>query len=103
MQRQITERQAGLIIMVSVLANKLLMLPSLISFQTKNNVYLVFFASFFIDFLFVLLFLYINNKIQMPIFKFLGTKYGKAVAIIFALPVIITFGLKCVDIFVLAG
>ena len=41
MQKQISERQAGLIVMVSVLANKLLMLPSLVSFEAKNNVYLV--------------------------------------------------------------
>ena len=99
MQKQITERQAGLIIMVSVLANKLLMLPSLISFEAKNDAYLVFFASFLIDFLFILLFLYINDKIKMPIFKFLGQRYGKAIVVLFALPIVFVFALKCVDIF----
>lgn len=99
MQKQISERQAGLIMMVAVLANKLLMLPSLISFEAKNNAYLVFFATFLIDFLFIMLFLYLNDKIKMPIFEFLKQKFGKAVAIIIALPVILTFALKCVDIF----
>lgn len=99
MQKQLTDRQTGLILIVSILANKLLMLPGIICFEAKNNAYLVFLLSFLIDFLFVMIFLYINQKIDMPIFKFLQNKFGKAVAVLFALPIIITFAFKCVDIF----
>ena len=88
MQKQLTDRQTGLILIVSILANKLLMLPGIMCFESKNSAYLVFLLSFLIDFLFVMIFLYINQKIDMPIFKFLENRFGKIVAIVFALPII---------------
>ena len=99
MKKQLTARQTGLILIVSILANKLLMLPGIISVDAKQNAWLVFFASFVVDFLFLMIFLYVSSKIDVPIFEYLQKRFGNAVAILFAIPIIITFVFKTVDIF----
>ena len=99
MQKQLTTRQTGLILFVSILSNKLLMLPGILSFDASNNAWTIFLISFVIDFLFLLLFLYLTNKIDEPIFEYIKKRYGKFVAICFAIPVCATFAFKCVDIF----
>ena len=99
MQKQLTSRQTGLILLVAIISNKLLLLPGILSFGAKNDAWIVVLFSFVIDFLFLLLFLHLANKIDEPLFLFLQKKYGKAVAICFAIPVCITFAFKCVDIF----
>ena len=86
MEKSISTRQGSLMIFVAMISSKLLSLNSLISYDMKNNAWLVFFISFVFDFLFAMIFLFFIKKINMPFFDYLKKKFGavfnKAVAII---------------------
>ena len=99
MTNQLTSRQMSLILIVSILANKLLMLPGILHFEAKQDAWIVVMLSFLIDFLFLMIFLFLLQKIKMPLFEYLTKRFGKAVALCFAVPIFLTFALKCVDIF----
>lgn len=84
MTNAISTRQAGLIVFVAMLCNKLLSLNSLISYNALNDAWIVFLLSFVIDFVFVLIFLYFMRKIDKPILIYIKEKFGKVTSIIFA-------------------
>lgn len=99
MTKQLTSRQAGLILVVAIVANKLIMLPSILSFHTFQDAWLAFLMSFAIDFLFCMIFVYFLQKLDKPILQILQQKYGRVVAIIFGLCVAIVFLLKSAEMF----
>ena len=89
MTNALTTRQAGLIVFVAMLCNKMLSLNSLIAYGALNDSWIVFLISFVIDFLFVLIFLYFMKKIDKPILVYIKERFGKVtsvtVAILFAI------------------
>lgn len=100
MTKQLSTRQACLIILVALLSTKLLSLNSIISFEMRNNAWFVFFISLAIDFLFALVFIYLINKIDMPIFDFIKKKFGSVTSIILAVLIGIMFLFKTTQIMV---
>ena len=100
MTKQLSTRQACLIILFSMLSTKLLSLNSIISYDMGNNAWFTFFISFVIDFLFALIFIYLINKINMPILDYLRKKFGYAVSIIISIFVGFMFLFKTTEIMV---
>ena len=100
MTKQLSTRQACLIILVALLSTKLLSLNSIISFEMGNNAWFVFFISLAIDFLFALVFIYLINKIDMPILDFIKKKFGSVTSIILAVLICIMFLFKTTQIMV---
>ncbi|MBQ8430455.1 MAG: GerAB/ArcD/ProY family transporter [Clostridia bacterium] len=98
MTKQLTTRQAALILFTSVIAGKLLMLPSLISFKSFNDTWIVFLFSLFIDLPFVLLITYLINKLDVDIFTFLQGKIGRFLTKIIAILVSVYFAFRALDI-----
>lgn len=98
--KQLDTRQACLIILISMLSTKLLSLNSIISYDMGNNAWFSFFISFVIDFLFALIFIYLINKIDMPILDYIRKKFGYAVSIIISVFVGIMFLFKTTEIMV---
>ena len=100
MTKQLSTRQACLIILFSMLSTKLLSLNSIISSDMGNNAWFTFFISFVIDFLFALIFIYLINKIDMPILEYIRKNFGYAVSIIISVFVGIMFLFKTTEIMV---
>ena len=97
---QLSTRQASLIIFVAMLSTKLLSLNSIISFDMTNNTWFVFFATFSIDFLFAMLFIYLISKIDTPIFDYIKKRFGKIVSSIVSILIAVMFLFKTVEIMV---
>ena len=100
MTKELSTRQACLIIFVAILSTKLLSLNSIISFDMSNNAWFVFFISFVIDFLYSIIFISLIKKINMPVFDYIKKKFGHVVSIIFSVLIAIMFLIKTTEIMV---
>ena len=100
MEKSISARQGSLLIFVVMISSKLLSLNSLISYDMKNNTWLVFLISFAVDFLFAMLFLFFVKKINMPILDFLKKKFGAVFSKTVAILVVILFLFKTTAVMV---
>lgn len=100
MTKAITTRQAILIIFIVMVSTKLVALPSIISYNMGANAWFVFAMSFVIDFVFLLLFLSINSKLNMPLLTFVRLRFGKVISTIFAVLVGIMMLFKTIQILV---
>ena len=76
-EESLSTRQAGMMLFVAMICNKMLSLNSILSFDTKNDAWIVFVVQFAIDFLFSLIFLYFINTIDKPIFQYIKENFGK--------------------------
>ncbi len=100
MTKSITTRQASLMIFIVMVSTKLVALPSVISYNMGASAWFVFAMSFVIDFAFLLLFLNINSKLNMPLLTFIKLRLGKAVSTIIAVLVGIMMLFKTIQILV---
>lgn len=82
--KQLTTRQAKLIMLFYVCISKIMLLPSLICGKVKQDYFVVISAMFLFELLFLLLILSISSKNPNKTFKQLfEEKYGKIVTKIF--------------------
>ena len=100
MTNALSTRQACIMLFITIICNKMLSLNSLISFDCLNDTWVVYVISFVIEFLFVLLFLYLINTIDKPIFQYIKEKFGKVVSTIIAILICFLFLLKVTEIMV---
>lgn len=98
MEKQLTVRQCCIMMFVLIIANKLMMLPSIISFNSANDAWLTFLISFAVDFAVALAVIAIINKMDETIFKFLQRKIGRVFTAIIFFIISLIFILKIVDI-----
>lgn len=74
----LTNRQIGVMISLSIVSLKLFIFPSLISGYSQNNCYISVLISLFVEFLFILLILWIMKKNPTKsLFEILENKFGK--------------------------
>lgn len=99
-EQAVTTRQAGIMLFVAMICNKMLSLNSILTFDTKNDTWLVFIVQFAIDFLFSLIFLYFIKTIDKPILQYIKEKFGKVVSTIVAVLVGIMFLFKAIEVMV---
>lgn len=86
MEKQLTTKQTAIIMFVLMVASKLIMLPSIISFVSANDTWLVFLLAFCVDFLIGCLIVATICKTDKTFFQILRQKLGGVVAVaIFAL------------------
>lgn len=100
MTNKLSARQAGIIIFIVMLCNKMLSLNSLISYSAQNNAWIIFLVSFAIDFLFVLICVYFMKIMDKPILEFIKEKLGKTISIILAILISVLFLFKTTQIMV---
>ena len=100
MTNKLSVRQAGIIIFIVMLCNKMLSLNSLIAYNTLNSAWIVFFVSFAIDFLFVLIFMYFMKIMDKPILEYIKDEFGKTISIILAVLVSVLFLFKTTQVLV---
>lgn len=98
MEKQLTVRQCSVIMFVLIIANKLMMLPSIISFQSANDTWLSFLLSFVVDFVLAIGIVAVICKLDEDIFKFLQRKIGKVCTSLIMFVASLIFTLKIVDI-----
>ena len=99
MTKQLSSRQVALMLILAIVANKLIMLPGMISFDARQDMWLAFLISFVIDFLFCMIYLYFSRKLDKPLLQVLEQKYGRIVASFFAICTSIVFLLKTTELF----
>ena len=99
MQKQLTVRQACIIMFVLLVANKLMLLPSIISFASSSDSWLVFIFSFFVDFVMAMVIVAVMAKLDENIFQFLERKIGRVLTIIIASIIGLIFFMKIADLF----
>lgn len=74
----LTNRQIGVIISLSIISLKLFIFPALVSTYSQNNSYLSVFISLAIEFIFILLILWVMKKHpEKSLFQILELKLGK--------------------------
>ena len=75
---QLTNRQVGVLVSLSIISLKLFILPSLVSRYAGNNCYISVVFSMLIEFVFILLLLWIMKKNKgKSIFEILESKFGR--------------------------
>ncbi|MBR4124286.1 MAG: GerAB/ArcD/ProY family transporter [Clostridia bacterium] len=99
-EQSVTTRQAGMMLFVAMICNKMLSLGSILSFDAKNDAWIIFVLQFGIDFLFSLIFLYFIKTIDKPILQYIKEKFGKVVSIVVAVLVGIIFLFKTTEVMV---
>ena len=100
MTNALSTRQACIIMFISIICNKMLSLNSIIAFDCLNDTWIVFAISFVIEFLFILIFLYLIKIIDKPILQYVKEKFGKVVSTILALLIAFLFLLKTTEVMV---
>lgn len=98
MQKQLTVRQCSVIMFILLIANKLMMLPSIISFQSANDAWLTFLLSFVVDFVLALGIIAMISKLNENIFQFLQRKIGRVCTALLMFVISLIFVLKILDI-----
>lgn len=98
MEKQLTVRQCCIIVFVLIIANKLMMLPSIISFNSANDAWLTFLLSFVLDFVIALGIIGIITHSKQTIVEFLKKKLGRIVTSVILAAISFIFILKIVDI-----
>ena len=100
MNNQISSKQAGILLCISTFSNKLLLLPSILYSQAKNQAFLILLTIFFIEFVGVWFILKLKQKFYpLGLFEILKNVFGKIVTkIIFGL-FAVYFALKVIYIF----
>lgn len=99
-EKAISTRQAGIMLFVAMICNKMLSLNSILTYNTQNDAWIVFLVQFGIDFLFSLIFIYFIRTIDKPIFEYLKEKFGKVVSILVAILVAVIFLFKTTEVMV---
>ena len=82
---QLSNKQAGILVSLSIISLKLFLMPSLVSTYAGNNSYISVIISLMVEFLFVLFILWVMKKNpHRSIFEILEIKFGKIVTKVFA-------------------
>lgn len=100
MEKQLSTRQANAILFVVMIASKLIMLPSVISYFSEQDTIFVFLFSFILDFAFSLGVICLIDRLDETILHFLERKIGKLLTIIIAVLFALLFTMKSVDIII---
>lgn len=98
MKKQLTVRQCSIIMFVLIISNKLMMLPSIISYQSANDAWLSFMLSFVVDFVVALGIIAMMSKTDKNIFQFLEDKIGRVCTALVIFVFSLIFTLKIIDI-----
>ncbi len=94
---KINGKQAGIMCFISVLANKLILLPSLIYIDSENGALATLLLCLFIDFVFLLLILkYFKKNKNVEFVEILKNKLGKVLCRIVLFLFLCYFLIKCV-------
>lgn len=95
--KQLSNHQVGVILSLSIISLKILIFPAVIGGYSLNNCYISVAVSLLVDFLFVLLLLYVMKKNpNLTFFKILENKFGVVVAKITGVMLGLFFLLKSV-------
>ena len=95
--KQLSNHQVGVILSLSIISLKILIFPAVIGRYSLNNCYISVAISLLVDFLFVLLLLYVMKKNpNLTFFKILENKFGVVVAKITGVMLGLFFLLKSV-------
>ena len=82
---QLSNKQVGVLISLSIISLKLFIFPSLVSRYAGNNCYISVLISMAIEFLFILLILWVMKKNPgMSLFEILQSRFGKVIPRIIA-------------------
>lgn len=98
MQKQITVRQGAILVFIIMIATKLTILPSMISYNSANDTWLIFAFSLLLDFVISIAIIALMQKLDETIFSFIKKKFGKIVAIILFVILGLFFAIKIVDV-----
>jgi len=82
---ELTNRQMGVIVSLSIISLKLFIFPSLISYYALNDSYISVFISLMIEFLLILFVLWVMKRNpEKSLFEILESKFGKIIPMILA-------------------
>lgn len=97
---KLSTRQAGLMLFIIMLCNKMLSLNSHLAYDVLSDAWLVYIISFVIDFLFVLICIYFMRVIDKPFLEYTKEKFGKPVSIVIAILISVLFVFRTTQIMV---
>lgn len=98
MEKQLSTRQACILLFISIVIGKIMVLPSMINYISSNDTWIVFLMAFCVDFFFCLLLLPFVTKQEQNFFVAVKNKAGKFVAYLVAILLFVLFGFKAFDL-----
>ena len=98
MEKQLSTRQACILLFISIVIGKIMILPSIINYISSNDTWIVFLMAFCVDFFFCLLLLPFVTKQEQNFFVAVKNKAGKFVAYLVAVLLFVLFGFKAFDL-----